>query len=299
MERNANDVDLGAIRVCVDKELSTIQRLVAAGRAVRENPENAPSGSAAALPKIGVGRSTLLTFGAVLTGKKWKNGRELRVRHLNGDPNIHARVEQCARQWQPFANITFAFVEDPQAEIRIWYSDDNQSWSWIGTDALTVPLESETMHYGWLTPATSDDEARRVIVHEFGHALGLIHEHQSPEADIHWDKPVVYRYYMERLGWPMAQVDSDLFTRCTRDETQFDAYDPKSIMHYPIPPEFTTDHVEVGWNRELSPTDKRFIGRVYPRAMPAGAQPPPAGVGSEHTQWRVEWQGSAGPVGQG
>jgi len=37
-----------------------------------------------------------------------------------------------------------------------------------------------TMNYGWLKDDTDDVEYRRVVIHEFGHALGAIHEHQNP-----------------------------------------------------------------------------------------------------------------------
>ena len=47
------------------------------------------------------------------------------------------------------------------------------------------------MNYGWLTPTSDDDELRRVVLHEFGHALGLIHEHQNPEGGIQWNEPAV------------------------------------------------------------------------------------------------------------
>ena len=47
------------------------------------------------------------------------------------------------------------------------------------------------MNYGWLTPDSDDDELRRVVLHEFGHALGLIHEHQNPEGGIEWNEPAV------------------------------------------------------------------------------------------------------------
>ena len=38
------------------------------------------------------------------------------------------------------------------------------------------------MNYGWLEPDTSTREYQRVVRHEFGHALGMIHEHQNPAA---------------------------------------------------------------------------------------------------------------------
>lgn len=50
----------------------------------------------------------------------------------------------------------------------------------IGTDArLPCYKERQTMNLGWV------DE--RTILHETGHALGLVHEHQHPEGKIDWD----------------------------------------------------------------------------------------------------------------
>lgn len=55
------------------------------------------------------------------------------------------------------------------------------------------------MNFGWFTNYTSDTEFSRTIIYEFGHALGLHHEHQSPTANIQWNKEKVYEYYGEHL----------------------------------------------------------------------------------------------------
>jgi serralysin len=273
--------------ICFDMHLPQQDLLRAAELAIEENAENAPSGDVDVVRKFGVDpTSTVEAFGAVLTGKKWQPGRTLRVRHLNGDPQIHAKVEHYAKMWEQHANLTFAFGNDPDAEIRISYSNDNRSWSYLGTDALTIPAGQETMHYGWLNSATTDQEYRRVVVHEFGHAIGMIHEQSHPEISINWDKPAVYRHYAQQ-GWSQAQVDSNVFFKYSKLVTQFGAYDRTSIMHYPIPPEFTTDGKAVGWNTDLSAMDKEFIAKVYPKPQPAPqmamgpggvaeAAPPPA-----------------------
>jgi hypothetical protein len=35
---------------------------------------------------------------------------------------------------------------------------------------------------------------KRQVLHEFGHALGCVHKHCSPGADIHWNPEEVFFY---------------------------------------------------------------------------------------------------------
>ncbi|MEZ4614045.1 MAG: hypothetical protein R2867_00825 [Caldilineaceae bacterium] len=105
---------------------------------------------------------------AALTGKLWSPGRTLRVRFLDGEAAIWQRVEPFAHQWSDYANIKFAFGNDPDAEIRISFLQPG-SWSYIGTDALSIPKDQPTMNFGWLKQATPNDEYSCVVTHEFGH----------------------------------------------------------------------------------------------------------------------------------
>jgi hypothetical protein len=125
------------------------------------------------------------------------------------------------------------------------------------------------MNFGWLTPTTSDDEYSRVVTHEFGHAMGCIHEHQNPVAGIPWNKPVVYGYYEgPPNNWTKREVDTNLFDRYSTTLTQFSNFDPASIMEYPIPAQFTNGQLVIGMNKELSATDKSFVAGQYPLAPP-------------------------------
>ncbi len=296
------------VKACIDRALPNELMLPAMQRAIDEYPANAPAmNRRMILP--GVQPDVPRMFLAAITGKLWQPGRTLRVRFLDGDPLVHERIPPFAQLWSQYANLNFAFTDDADAEIRISFQNQG-SWSYVGTDVLVIPLSQPTMNFGWLTRATPNDEYGRVVTHEFGHALGFIHEHQNPATDIPWDKEAVYSFYAGPPNfWTREQVDINLFTRYSADITQFSDFDPKSIMLYPIPNEFTIGDFEVGWNKVPSETDKRFSASLYPLAdrnpseIVLDEQPVEAGIGSfgevdtftfavnETTACRVETEG--------
>jgi hypothetical protein len=252
------------IRICIDRSLPDDVAIETAEIAIAENPVNRPA--IQFTPGLGVGPLSRLDL-AALTGKKWGNGRTLRVSFLDGDSDVQAKVKTYANVWSDYANIKFDFGNDPNAEIRISFKLKG-SWSYIGTDCLGIPKDEPTMNFGWLTPASTDDEYSRVVTHEFGHALGCYHEHQHPGHDIPWDKEAVYEYFMgPPNNWSKAQVDINLFQKYSATISQFSKFDKSSIMLYSISNQFTIGDYEVGWNRELSEIDKDFIGVMYPKVV--------------------------------
>lgn len=201
---------------------------------------------------------------AMETQRRWPNGMALRIHFIDGDPAVQRRVEEIVVEWGQYANVKFAFGAGPEAEIRIAFKPNWGSWSYMGTDCSLPQLAGRpTMNLGWLTPTTPDVEYRRVVLHEFGHALGLVHEHLSPSAEIPWDEQKVIAYYKRTNGWDENYTRSNVLARSKADA--FTHFDPHSIMLYPVPKELTRGGFEIPWsNSELSALDKEFIGKMYP-----------------------------------
>ncbi|MFZ1676231.1 MAG: hypothetical protein WBP41_19270 [Saprospiraceae bacterium] len=164
------------------------------------------------------------------------------------------------------ANLKLRFLSGKNAMIRISFIADEGSWSYVGTECKDIPANEPTMNFGWLRDNTNEAEWERVVVHEFGHALGCIHEHQNPTGGIKWNKPVVYAYYKRKPNeWEPEDVDSNIFEKYSSNITQFTQMDRDSIMAYYIPPAFTTNGFSMPENSKLSPTDIAFIRAQYPK----------------------------------
>jgi len=223
--------------------------------AIQVNPDNAPQFDPDD-PLEGVSNTRWL----------WPNGAEITVAFQEGDPAVHKRIEPIAHEWSEHANLTFKFVEGRRADIRISFDPKGGSWSYHGVQSNSFWLFGRpSMNYGWLKADTEEREYRRVVLHEFGHALGLVHEHLSPNATIPWDLPALFAYYERTNGWSEQQTRSQVLNRLKVNRvTQFDQ---DSIMLYHFPAELTTDGSSTPWNTELSETDKSFIAQLYPKAI--------------------------------
>lgn len=207
-------------------------------------------------------------------GKYWANGRSLRVGFIGGSEPARSRVRKYAQEWSQFANIQFVFVEKGETDLRVGFNTSLGTWSLIGTDASQMPQYKQTINFGWFNKKMAEAEYRATILHEFGHALGLLHEHQHPQGGIPWDKSKLYPFYERTQGWDQAMVDQQVLGLYKTNRTQYTRYDPYSIMHYPIPNTLTVGDFEVGMNMDLSPTDKAFMAKVYPKKNTPTAKPP-------------------------
>ena len=220
--------------------------------AINENPVNAGSTT-----------GTRRKRSVVNYSKLWANGRTLKIAFIDApDADHKQKIIDAASQWLPYINLKFDFVDDLQGDIRV-ATKNNDNSSMLGTDALLIHPDWPTMNLG-VKPEHEDFEV--IVIHEFGHALGAMHEHQHPQANIPWDKPKVYEFYQNHEMNPLTreEVDSNLFASFNTLDAIYTSYDKKSIMHHPVPNTLTTGHWEVPINRRISKKDKRLMKLLYP-----------------------------------
>ncbi|MCF8245785.1 MAG: hypothetical protein K9J37_14410 [Saprospiraceae bacterium] len=196
-----------------------------------------------------------------MKNKFWSPGSTLRVKFLGGNSTLQNKVMQYAEQWEQFANINFVKVTSGTAEIRVAF-DAVGSFSYIGKDNLGIVANQKTMNLDLASPSTSEAYFKSTVIHEFGHALGLGHEQQSPLSSIPWNVPAVYAFYAQ-MGWPQQQVNQNVLNKYQWTQTQHTSHDAQSIMQYPVSASLTTNGFSIPMNTQLSATDKDFIGKIY------------------------------------
>jgi hypothetical protein len=203
---------------------------------------------------------------ALVKSLMWHPGDKITVSFLDGAAALQQRVQDAAKQWTGpgMADLTFEFRDGPNTDVRISFRYQG-SWSVLGTTCRTITDKTQpTMNFGWLKPDSDQAEVERVVLHEFGHALGLIHEHQNPGGVIHWNREqVIHDLSGYPNYWTLDQIEVNMFRPYAVEETNASLLDKDSIMMYPIPARWTTDGFSVGLNGALSKTDKDFIRKQY------------------------------------
>lgn len=220
--------------------------------AIRQVQESQVSGSTAA----NAAAITQNASGAVDIEFKqpifWPNGYELKIAFADGNQWQQGEVQKYAVEWCQWANLSFKFVIQPPYDIFISFQAGS-SWSLLGT-----PLQSY----------------RATILHEFGHALGMTHEHQNPEKNLHWNAQAVYAFYAQPPNnWDATKVNFNSLSNVTGRVFSNHYLDEKSIMLYTFPKHLFVGGEGTTENFDLSELDKTAMLMRYPGRDFQGMRP--------------------------
>lgn len=213
---------------------------------------------------------------------KWETGSKIFIKFLGGTDSQRNKVKGYAAEWLKYANLQFVYVADHSeySDVRISFDELDGAWSYIGIIAQVINPESATMNLGWIDAAT--------VLHEFGHMLGLIHEHQNPKGAIRWNWEALRADLSVAPNfWSDEDIRNNITDHYLPQNIEGTEVDGKSIMMYPIPPHWTLDGFTATDNIVLSDWDKQFIGFIYPFDTPepiTPVEPEPPIVVEEETE---------------
>jgi hypothetical protein len=199
-------------------------------------------------------------------------------------------IMSYAREWCQYGNIDFELEPTAaKADIRVCFDKAGYS-SYVGTDCFTSCGKTEPtmtlqdLHSLALTSSNRKKLARKVR-HEFGHALGMVHEHQLTDTEellIPYDAAATIKWYKEQCGWDEDKVRHNVLRPVKKDgvyasKCEGKGMDQFSVMLYPLSnPKLLTQHglakhFPEEESHELSAEDKIHVMRMYPDRCPPAA----------------------------
>jgi len=202
----------------------------------------------------------------------WDNGQVITVAFIQPYPGTlvqQGKVKTVVQEWAKYTNLTFNFINEPEAMLRITFQPGQGSWSYVAQDNLSIqPSTRPTMNYSAVSTGRAIlNTDRRVILHEFGHAIGFLHEHQSSRRG---DKITIkveaaIEYYTQSPGWTRELVIQQIIDVYNDSEvSNFSTIDLNSIMIYPMPAALNVEGIEIVYNTVLSNFDKAYGVINYP-----------------------------------
>ena len=272
--------DIGGTRICVQKLIPSHQAYL---KHIKNNSGDSDKLEAAFWTQKLWKKGSKINIAFLVPKKQatvdieWTSISEMRGRPIDPlqrqfvkdkTPVRKAIVQIVQQRIQPIVDLQFKFISDPkQAQVRISFDPDGGAWSMVGTDCLHEKDSSKaTMNLGWFDVGT--------VIHEFGHVLGMIHEHQNPRGQsIPWNTKAVYAWADTTQGWDKQTTYNNIIRKYNADSINGSSFDPQSIMLYFFPSTLTkNDCCGTKQNYRLSGLDTLWMNKIYPNSSETPAQ---------------------------
>jgi hypothetical protein len=219
----------------------------------------------------------------------WDPGQPLRVCFFDGTRDLRTRIANAARQWEKDTRVRFDFGSptNPRlcdssqpSHIRVGFAYKGY-WSLVGQQSVDEArqFEQSLNLEGFDAAPPAEPEFTQLVMHEFGHALGLEHEHQSPfsECEKEFDWPRVEAYLAGSPNfWSPEKTRHNMRRIFDDGNIRGSAFDAKSIMLYSFPALFyikgTASTCFSKVNYEISKVDRETLNAMYPADGAAAAK---------------------------
>ncbi len=193
-------------------------------------------------------------WGGVYLSPGWRPGQIINVRVSGAEAGDLACIHQATTQISTFANVRFNVarnLRNPHVELTVERTSDDLL-SEGSSDVGNVRFRRERITLRLLPNCAG--KALRTIRHEFGHLLGLSHEHQHPDTP-----QLVTQAILDSISGP---GDEFLIPRTAAQMRAYNLrstpYDPDSVMHY----EFILDGVVARAFLDADQFTPEVLGRV-------------------------------------